>query len=489
MKLTQNQQKIMTALINLPGKKIIKLRDLKLITGISTRNIHRNITKLIEGEYIISKEVIRTKSINGTKYVLNDELCKQIVDNKKKPPKNYKLREAYYRLSSNEQRLVTDMIFMIRKNQKLGVYKYKIKYLAKLIDVDYKQLKGITSRLLSKVLNIYDKNKIIQANWLSSATYQGEYIELCFDQQLKPYLSELKDSFTSFQLINTINLKNKYSIRIYELLKFYERVGEHTFTVEEFSSEIGMDHNVYSAYNELKRIIVRSRREIIKKTDISFQIKEKKKGRKVISITFFIKSNEKTKTDEQDKKSKDKKILVRKRGIKKTKAEEAQILKKRFEKNLRRKVNAVFKELPETERNDLLNEFEKIATSDPVLLKEWKKYGLKGDNVRRSCRYFIAEKFLKKEDYDFETWKNTEHDNNEIEPIPEWKPVQEKLKRKLSESEYENWIEDIKAEKNDGKITLTFNNEYSKDWVLDQYRELIESVIGEFQVEILEFYI
>ena len=53
-------------------------------------------------------------------------------------------------------------------------------------------------------------------------------VDLCFDPKLKPYLLQLKDQFTSIALQYAIQLKSLYAIRIYELLKQYQRLKQRT---------------------------------------------------------------------------------------------------------------------------------------------------------------------------------------------------------------------------------------------------------------------
>ncbi len=57
----------------------------------------------------------------------------------------------------------------------------------------------------------------LKLQWLASAEYfEGSgYVELEFSQKLKPFLLQLKDRFTKYQLEYALKLKKSYSIRIY----------------------------------------------------------------------------------------------------------------------------------------------------------------------------------------------------------------------------------------------------------------------------------
>ncbi|NGY80988.1 replication initiation protein [Bacillus megaterium] len=85
--------------------------------------------------------------------------------------------------------------------------------------------------------NSYDKRKGRQRNynWVITSIYEENegYITLQFHPSLKYLFLELKEKFTSYQLENVVRLNSVYSIRIYELLKQYERLRKRELTLEE----------------------------------------------------------------------------------------------------------------------------------------------------------------------------------------------------------------------------------------------------------------
>jgi len=113
---------------------------------------------------------------------------------------------------------------------------------------------------------------------------------------LRPYLLELKREFTSYKLENVVKLKSSYAIRIYELLKQYEKLQERTFLLKSLREMLGAE-DIYPAYGNFKqRVLVPAQKELKKKTDISFEIEEVKKGRKVEKVKFLITSTGKKKS-------------------------------------------------------------------------------------------------------------------------------------------------------------------------------------------------
>jgi len=149
----------------------------------------------------------------------------------------------------------------------------------------------VTKKLLSRVFTIQQPGKITQLSWLSSATYlEGKgTVELCFDPALRPFLLRLKERFTSYRLREIIQLKSSFSIRIYELLKQFEKIGTRTFPLSDLKTILGIDKKQYRPYANFKmKVLLVAQAELNEKTDISFDFEEIKVGRGVGKIRFQI---------------------------------------------------------------------------------------------------------------------------------------------------------------------------------------------------------
>ena len=70
-------------------------------------------------------------------------------------------------------------------------------------------------------------------------------IKIRFDKDMKPFLLQLQDNFTQFELVWTIQFKSKYSIRLYEFVKsiHYNKFSsyERIFTVDEIRKTLGAE--------------------------------------------------------------------------------------------------------------------------------------------------------------------------------------------------------------------------------------------------------
>ena len=208
------------------------------------------------------------------------------------------LIEASYKLSLMEQRIVMILASMIKPNDdEFKKYPLNIKEFATLLELkhkdEYSQVQLVTKKLLTRAFTIRMSDATLQIGWLSSAKYldgQG-IVELCFDPQLKPYLLQLKDRFTSYRLKNVIQLKSSFSIRIYELLKQYEKIGERIFFVDNLRDQLGLEEHQYKLYGDFKRkVLLVAQAELAEKTDLSFEFEEIKMARRVGKIRFIITS-------------------------------------------------------------------------------------------------------------------------------------------------------------------------------------------------------
>ncbi|MBI4744545.1 MAG: replication initiation protein [Actinobacteria bacterium] len=213
--------------------------------------------------------------------------------------KSNSLNEARYRLTVQEQRIILSVISLIQPNDEdFKVYRIKVSDFLAFLEIQnqqvYPEIKRITKSLMEKILIIKKEESELHISWFSSAEYFDKkgYVELRFDPKLKPYLLKLKECFTSYHLENVIHLRSIYSIRIYELLKQYEFVAKRTFDVFELREILGIRPDEYKLYGDFKRhVILPAQKELKQKTDIKFNLKEIKTGRKVTSMEFIVEKN------------------------------------------------------------------------------------------------------------------------------------------------------------------------------------------------------
>jgi len=220
------------------------------------------------------------------------------MKNKMVVKSNY-LIEASYKLSAAEQRVILFLASLIKPaDDDFKSYSLSVKEFAQLAGIrhkgEYEDIKEISKRLISRAFTIREPTGDLQLSWLSSAKYMNGKgtVLLRFDPGLKPYLLQLKDRFTRYRLHQVIQLKSFFSIRIYELLKQFEKVQVREFTLEELKRTLGVDDSQYRLYGHFKaKVLNVARQELAEKTDITFDYDEIKVGRCVGRIRFRIQPN------------------------------------------------------------------------------------------------------------------------------------------------------------------------------------------------------
>lgn len=80
-----------------------------------------------------------------------------------------------------------------------------------------------------------DDNKEVLCRWIDYISIEKRTgtVTVTLGKHLAPYLFNLKEKFTEYELWNILLMKSAYSIRLYELLKSYVNKKEAYFTVEE----------------------------------------------------------------------------------------------------------------------------------------------------------------------------------------------------------------------------------------------------------------
>ncbi|TSA40405.1 MAG: RepB family plasmid replication initiator protein [Methylococcaceae bacterium] len=206
------------------------------------------------------------------------------------------LVEARYNLSLGEQRLLLTMISRIQPDDEdFKPYRISISELANFLGVArgsaYHECKKITKSLLGRVLEIQEPGRLLQIGWVSSADYiDGTgLVNLSFDPLLKPYLLQLKGNFTSCRIEMLLGFKSQYTIRMYTLLKQYEKLKEREIELVQLREMLGLSKNLYPEYKNFKQcILLPVKNEMAKKADLYFEFDEIKHGRRVGAIRFSI---------------------------------------------------------------------------------------------------------------------------------------------------------------------------------------------------------
>jgi plasmid replication initiation protein len=217
------------------------------------------------------------------------------------------LVEARYRFDIWEMRVFAKMLMSIKTMDKdLQKYHIHISEIIKDFNLsdagdNYASIKDAANKLLSKVIEI-EKESPGGGKWLRIPLLiavegfknkeEGNYISVQFHPELKPFLMELKERYLQYDIRNLWGLTSVYSVRMYELLKQYERIGKRHFDLENLRLILGINPDEYKLYGHFKsKVILKAQTDLKEVTDIHFTFKEKKDSRRVVGLTFQILQN------------------------------------------------------------------------------------------------------------------------------------------------------------------------------------------------------
>jgi plasmid replication initiation protein len=197
-----------------------------------------------------------------------------------------------------ELKIFSKIILELRKNPEESIFYLNKKDLLESFGCDkdsYGELKKVAERMFRPIdVNRGKGNFILRAVFLEiNADIEGE-IMFEVSPKMKPYFLNLTKNFTQYYFENIARLKSSFSIRIYELLKQYEKIGKIKKSLIDLRFFLNIEDNKYLKYNDFKRfIILTAQKELKEKTDIYFDFEEIKKGRKTAEINFIIIKNKK----------------------------------------------------------------------------------------------------------------------------------------------------------------------------------------------------
>ena len=167
------------------------------------------------------------------------------------------------------------------------------------INIDY--MKTVTNSLLSKFVNIpterggYTGFQLFKCCKIDINDNAEWYIEIDAHDEALPLMFEFKDKFFSYQLWNALRLKSSNQLRMYEILKQYEKIGIRILSIEELRNLLGIDKKEYPRFDNFKnRVLDACQQALAENTDIKFTYEpygKKGKGGKILFLKFIIQKN------------------------------------------------------------------------------------------------------------------------------------------------------------------------------------------------------
>jgi hypothetical protein len=161
-------------------------------------------------------------------------------------------------------------------------------------------LKSTTDSLLCKLVHItlksggYESFQLFKKCKVDKDENGEWFVEIDAHDDALPHLFEYKTKYFTYQLWNALRLKSANQLRMYELLKQYEKIGERELKVEELRSLIGIAPSEYPRWERFRaKVIDVCQKALEEYTDIKFTYEPIKRGKggKIVAIKFNIQKN------------------------------------------------------------------------------------------------------------------------------------------------------------------------------------------------------
>jgi len=205
--------------------------------------------------------------------------------------------EARYNMNLNEIKLFIALVSLIQKrDEDFKEYSISVDELVKLFNIKddtgiYDDLKRIARSLVKRTVFIENKEKNQWEEYplFAKMEYKDGTLQAKFNSEISPFLLQLSKNFTRFKLAEFKPFASKYSIRIYELLKQYRKIGERTFEIDGLRLKLGVEQSKLKQIGEFKRFVIDKAQSELETTPMAFDYQMIKTGRKFTKIKFILK--------------------------------------------------------------------------------------------------------------------------------------------------------------------------------------------------------
>ncbi len=207
------------------------------------------------------------------------------------------IQKARFGLTAQEQKVLLFIISRIKPtDESFTERSFQIIEFCRICGIDsnsgknYKDIKNLLKSLRDKSVWVNTGNGTeVTMAWLSKVTINKNsgLINIKLDDDMKPYLLQLRKRFTQYDFIYTLAMRSQYSIRLYELLKSYEWTNSHEFDVEALKQLLYAE--TYKNFKDFRRKVLEiAMREIALYSDLNAYYEVVKEGKKINKLIFYI---------------------------------------------------------------------------------------------------------------------------------------------------------------------------------------------------------
>jgi plasmid replication initiation protein len=218
--------------------------------------------------------------------------------------KSNALIEASYTLSVAEQRIILACIAQVDRGSPITdevMYSVPVSDIALATGSDsksmYKELFEASRKLRRRDVSIDlepngggPKSKTLEASWVQTIVYneQEGTINLRFNKDMLPYLTELKAQFTRYHLSDVARMTSIYGIRLFEMLIQYTSVGAREIALEDLRKWLQL-HDKYTLMADLRRYVIEPAiNQVNEHSPLQVDYEVMRTGRKISHLKFSI---------------------------------------------------------------------------------------------------------------------------------------------------------------------------------------------------------
>lgn len=216
---------------------------------------------------------------------------------------NYLIQKSRFSLSLQQQKILLYLISKIQPNdEEFKLYDFSVSEFCRVCGIDmtngknYIDVKNAIKSIADKSIWIkLDQDTDTLLRWIEKPylNQKSGTIRIRLDEDMRPYLLQLKRDFTQYELLWTLYFRSKYSIRLYELVKsiHYHDTAQYirTYPLETLKELLGAE--TYKTYQTFKcRVLIPAINEINKYSDKVVSYTPIKQGKSVAKIELAVSS-------------------------------------------------------------------------------------------------------------------------------------------------------------------------------------------------------
>jgi plasmid replication initiation protein len=163
---------------------------------------------------------------------------------------------------------------------------------------NYQQLREATADMGARMFEVDTEQRYQQLWMFQKVDYvKGKgCLQIQLTQPIRPYIFNLKENFTSYQLHSALKLSSKYAKRIYQIVsQWKDKESTRTYTLDELKCMLylkdpkGKDPELFQNISQLKaRVLDTAVRQVSEHTDLCIDYTLIKRGKAYESIRFNI---------------------------------------------------------------------------------------------------------------------------------------------------------------------------------------------------------